>query len=200
MPGVRPEPHADALERGRTGAAEMERRLRPLLEQRPLRERLLLLAALERGAAARYRAWAEEAEAASERRGLRACGAREETIAEAAEGLARAGPEASRALVAPLLPELRAHARAVFAGRERREQLALQAAGERVGARAWRTLAWELEAAAGETLERCAALEEESAAFLEALLATPAVPRPSRRASECSGSGTPPMESKRSGS
>ncbi len=80
---------SDRMERGRAAAAEMERRLRPLIEAQPREHQAVLMAALERGAAARYRSWAEAAASESERRGLLDCALREEQMAiqASAEGV-----------------------------------------------------------------------------------------------------------------
>ncbi len=161
---------SDRMERGRVAAAEMERRLRPLVEAQPREHQSVLMAALERGAAARYRSWAEAAASESERRGLLDCAAREEEIASAAEKLSPDAP-AAETLLAPLLPELRAAYDAVYRGHPREEQMAIQASAERVGASAWRTFAkQESRPEALAALEHCARLEEESAVYLEELL------------------------------
>ena len=63
--------------------------------------------------------------------------------------------------------------RSLFAGLSRDRQLALQARGERLGAATWRSFARVAATPqAREVLLGCARLEEESASFLESILAT----------------------------
>jgi hypothetical protein len=131
--------------------------------------RPVFLAALERGAAARYRAWAEEAPGEAE--GLRACADREEEIARTAEGLFPPD-DATRKRIAEVFPEAaRAYAE-VFTDVALRDQWRIQASAEREGAAAWRALAAaQQDATVVEALERCATLEEESALHLDKLVA-----------------------------
>jgi hypothetical protein len=147
-------------------------RLRPIVEALPEAVRLPFIAALERGAAGRYRGWADQAALPELAAGLRACAEREEEIARRVEALAGRsaaevpGLEAAWAAV-------REVAVAAFAGRPLAEQLAIQAAAERGGAEVWRELAAQA-GVAPETravLLGCAALEEESAAWVERALA-----------------------------
>jgi hypothetical protein len=143
-------------------------RLRPIVEALPEPARLPFIAALERGAAARYRGWAAEAGRPELAAGLRACAEREEEIARRVEALA-----GRTAAEVPGLEAAWAGVRevgvAAFAGRSLAEQLATQAAAERGGAEVWRELA----AQPGtipetrDVLLSCAALEEASAAFVE---------------------------------
>ena len=159
----------DVVQRGREAAARMEGLSAPILEQLPAEHRPVLLAMLERGAAKRYRQWAEGAADASERDGLVACAAREESIATAAEALV---PNAAEILAtfAVHLPALRDAFTQVYGNKSRLEQLAVQAAGERVGAAIWRRFAATADPPAKATFLRCAELEEESADFLDELL------------------------------
>ena len=68
------------------------------------------------------------------------------------------------------LPALRDAFTAVYGDKSRLEQLAVQAAGERVGAAIWRRFAATAGPEAKATFLRCAELEEESAEFLDQLL------------------------------
>jgi hypothetical protein len=141
--------------------------LAPVIERVPASAQHRFLALLERGAAERYRQWA----AASEHRAaLLECAAREEGIAERVERLFPAS-DATLAQLAALVPEARAIYLSLFVGLPLQEQMRIQASAERQGAAAWRAFA----AAASDdgvrsTLEHCALLEEESAAFLDRLL------------------------------
>jgi hypothetical protein len=147
--------------------------LAPLLAQVERARQPLLIALAERLAAERYRGWAAGA-AEPARARLRACAAREEEIAARVEALAPDAAAIQRELLAKH-PELRALNRELFAGRPLAEQLRLQARGERLGAATWRAFAREeTDAARREALLACAVLEEESAAVLEALLASEA--------------------------
>jgi integrase len=132
-------------------------------------ERPAFLARLERLAAERYRAWAEQSPAHGSV--LRACAASEEEIAGRADRLFPMS-EAQRAKLDALLPEARRLYGALFVGLSLREQLQLQAAAELQGANVWRAIAAApgLPHALREALAACAALEEESAARLEQLL------------------------------
>jgi len=159
----------DVVQRGREAAARMEGLSAPILEQLPAEHRPVLLAMLERGAAKRYRQWSEGAADASERDGLLACAAREEAIAAAAEALV-ANPAEILATFTVHLPALRDAFTAVYGDKSRLEQLAVQAAGERVGAAIWRRFAATAGPEAQATFLRCAELEEESAEFLDQLL------------------------------
>lgn len=149
--------------------------LTPLLGKLDGAARAVLLARLERAAAERYRAWALKAPAHAD--ALLACARSEEEIAQHAERLFPLSA-AQQADVAALLRDALALYDATFAPFALREQLALQASAERQGGSAWRAIgaAPGLDAAARETLAACAALEDASAARLDAILATGAMP------------------------
>ena len=144
--------------------------VRGALERVEPRLHPLFIALAERLAAQRYRGWAKEADA-SARSGLLACAEREDQIADR---IAALYPDAA-ALQAKLRtdhPELDGMADAIFAGRPLAQQFAIQAAGERAGAGAWRLFAAQApNDAARRTLLACAELEEASAVYLESLLA-----------------------------
>jgi len=146
--------------------------LRPIVAALPETARLPFIAALERGAAGRYRGWAAEAAHPELAAGLRACAEREEEIARRVEALAGRSAAGIPGLEAAW-SGVREVAVAAFAGRSLAEQLATQAAAERGGAEVWRELAAQPGAApeARAVLLACAALEEESAAFVERALA-----------------------------
>ncbi len=161
---------SDILETGRRTAERMRDVLLPIIQKVPREHQGLLIALLERNAARRYRAWVEEAASDDEKRGLEACATREEEVATRIEALTP-NPQEIQKTFGRYFPELKAAYESVFGGKDRREQMAIQAAAERGGAGVWRALA----AAGGDersrpTLEACALLEEESAEYLETLL------------------------------
>src|SRR5690349_8966030 len=116
---------SDVVQRGREAAARIEGLATPILEQLPAAHRPVLIAMLERGAAKRYRQWAEGAADANERDGLLACAAREESIATAAEGLVANASEVL-ATFSVHLPALRDAFTEVYGNKSRLEQLAVQ--------------------------------------------------------------------------
>lgn len=132
--------------------------------------RPLLLAKLERLAAARYQTWASEHPDQSVIEGLLACADREEEIAKRVESLR---PDAS-AIQDQLLsdhPELLELNRTLFEGRPLKVQFAMQAEGERAGAAVWRAYAVAAsDPAVQKLLLSCSPLEEANADFLESLL------------------------------
>jgi len=126
-----------------------------------------LLSQLERTAAARYRGWAEAVP--EHREGLLACAAREDEIADRVEAMFPPSPE-HRALVDGVLPAARDVYYAAFDGYSPLEQMTIQADAEKQGAGAWQNL----KAAYpehGEALDRLSAIELESAAYLDEVLA-----------------------------
>ena len=143
--------------------------LAPILARVRREQQPLLIAMAERMAAARYRAWADEAELRAHRSELLACAAREEEIAERIEALFPEAAAIQRELLAAN-PEVEGINRDLFAGRPPGEQLTLQAEGERLGAATWRAFAAETSGSARETFQACAHLEEESAVVLETIL------------------------------
>jgi hypothetical protein len=170
-PGSRRAP-ADDLPRVTEG-------LRPVVEALPAEAQLPFIAALERGAASRYRLWAEAVGDGPLAAGLRACAAREEAIAGRIEALA--GRSASQLDgLDQAWSRVREVAVAAYAGRPLAEQLAIQAAAERGGADVWRERAADAGPEAREVLRACAALEEASACFLEGVLAGAPALEPAR--------------------
>ena len=145
----------------------------PLLARIPRAEQPLLIAHAERLAAGRYRSWAGRPEGARHRTDLLACAAREEEIARSVEALFEDAHERQRRLL-EAHPELAEINRSLFDGRPFREQLAIQAGGERLGAATWRSFAKHAsEARARDALLACATLEEANAEVLEAILTEP---------------------------
>jgi hypothetical protein len=139
------------------------------MAQVPEAARPRFLALLERGAAARYRYWAEQLPAHAA--GLRACAAREEEIATRSEAVVPIDAGAREKLES-LIPAARDAYYAIFDGVPILEQLRIQAGAERLGAGAWRGMAQAMsDAHAREVLDGCAVLEEVSASYLDTLVA-----------------------------
>ena len=138
--------------------------------------RLRFLALLERRAAERYRGWAAAVSDPELADGLGACAEREDEIARLVEGLVPAADD-EQATFAALMPGVERATAKLFAG-PLAAQFAAQAAGERASAATWRAAAERRDApAVRDVLLRCATLEEESAAFLESVLARGDLPR-----------------------
>jgi hypothetical protein len=130
----------------------------------------LFIALAERLAAERYRRWAKDTSGAAQR-GLLACAEREDAIADRVAAL-YPDAVAVQATLGADHPELAEMNDALFAGRPLAEQFAIQAAGERAGAGAWRLFASQAPSdEARRTFLACAGLEEKSAVYLESLLA-----------------------------
>jgi hypothetical protein len=149
-----------------------------LLERVAAPERPLLVALAERLAAERYRGWSQDAEQPAHAERLLACAAREEEIAARVESLHPDAAAVQREILAKH-PDLLEINRTLFAQRPLREQFAMQAQGERLGAATWRALARKADdAAARRAFLACAELEEASARVLEEILAAsdPGVP------------------------
>lgn len=126
------------------------------------------LALLERGAAERYRLWAENL--LEHREGLLRCATREDEIADRIEG-AFALDESLRPQLEAPLAEAMAVYYDVFAPLSLRDQLRIQANAERQGAQAWRNIASRHpDRAVIDQLNECSRLEEESADYLDDLL------------------------------
>ncbi len=126
------------------------------------------LALLERGAADRYRQWAERLP--DHRNGLLRCAAREDEIADRVES-AFALDESLRPQLEAPLDEAIAVYYDVFAPLSIRDQLRVQANAERQGAQAWRNIASRHpDPDVIVELNECSRLEEESADWLDDLL------------------------------
>ncbi len=153
-----------------TGIPNIVEILRQALQKVEPQMQPLLLAALERLAARRYRSWADNHADPVVKEGLLACAEREEEIANRVESLAPNAAAIQNKLLADN-PDLLELNRTLFAGRSLTEQFTMQAQGEQAGAAAWKAYA----AAAAdpsvqEILQSCSPLEEANAAFLQSLL------------------------------
>lgn len=127
------------------------------------------LSGLERSAAARYREWADAAPQHAEV--LLECAAREDEIAELIAALFPIAPDVQQT-VDEALPGAIAVYYEVFAPYDVLDQLYLQSEAELQGAQAWVGIAAGIDdPATCETLARCTALEQESAAAVKDLLA-----------------------------
>ena len=145
--------------------------LTPMIQALDEGLRPFFLSRLERGAAGRYRAWAEQVSDVNEREKLLACAAREEEIADRVEALFPVSDEGA-ATADAAVPEARDAYFSVFDGRSLEGQWRVQAHAERQGAMAWRMMATEIDVeATRQALEACSQLEETSAACLDELLA-----------------------------
>ncbi len=141
--------------------------LAPYIGQVPAAQLPNFLAMLERGAAERYRGWAQAIP--EHREGLLRCAQREDEIADTVEALFPIDAAARSELAKPL-PAARDTYYAVFANLELSEQLALQAGAERQGAAAWRGMLADIDnAGMCAKLEYCSRLEETSAAYLDTI-------------------------------
>jgi hypothetical protein len=130
----------------------------------------VLLAALERLAAKRYRSWAEDQPSPEVKAGLLACADREEEIARRIESLVPNATAIQEKLLADH-PELLALNRTLFEGRPLNDQFTMQAQGERAGAAAWRAFAAATsDSAAQGVMQSCSPLEEANAEFLQSLV------------------------------
>jgi hypothetical protein len=133
-----------------------------LFTQCPQSEHRVLLAILERAAAAQYRRWASQV-GDEQRDGMLACARREEEVAAVLEGRAPNAAETARGLM-ERLPDLPARYRSLLEGKGLGRQLAIQAEGERAGAALLRAYAdAETDAVARDALRAAAELEEENA-------------------------------------
>lgn len=142
-----------------------------MLEPVKAERRPLLIAMLERMAAARYRQWAELPDYREARSDLLACADREEEIATRIEALYPDAAALQQELI-EAMPELAGVDEDLFGGRSVRHQFAVLAAGERSGGRVWAQLA---EGAASDNarqaMRSCGPLEEANADVLDRLLA-----------------------------
>ncbi len=151
-----------------TEAPDFRLLLAPFIEKIPESSRPAFLAALERGAADRYRGWAEASLANAS--GLLACADREDEIAQRVDKLFPADAE-GRASIESTIPEARIAYYEVLDCLSITEQWHVQASAERQGAEAWRLLAsQQSDEAVKQELLACADLEEQSAAHLTGLL------------------------------
>ena len=144
--------------------------LAPYIGQVPPEATPRFLALLERGAADRYREWAEQMP--EHREVLMSCASSEDEIADRIEAAFTLDPSLHDALHAPL-PGARDTYYAVFERYSVWDQLRIQANAERQGAQAWRNIATRTsDAHVVQELATCSALEEASADRLDDLIAT----------------------------
>ena len=130
----------------------------------------LLIALLERVAAARYRQWAAEPDYRSKQSELLACAGREERIADQIEALYPNAQILQKEIMEEL-PQLANVDEDLFGGRSLRHQFAVLAVGERAGGRQWQRLAETAPTPqAREAMLACVSLEEDNAATLDDLL------------------------------
>lgn len=149
---------------------EFGRLLAPLLSDLDGSRRPAFLARLEQTAAARYRKWADELP--QWREALLGCGAREDEIADRMMAAFPISAEDAAELDARL-PKAREIYYQAFDGMEPLTQLRVQAAAERQGANAWRTIATQpgLSDEVLAQLAACTTLEEATADVVDALIA-----------------------------
>ena len=144
--------------------------LSPFISKVPDGTRPRFLALLERGAANRYRMWAEQLPEHSAV--LLECSESEDEIANRIEGSFALDEALRDELLAPL-PQATQTYYDAFAPNDIWDQLRIQANAERQGANAWRSIASvHPDAQVIEVLHSCSALEELSADALDALIAT----------------------------
>ena len=143
--------------------------LAPYISQVPPEAIPRFLALLERGAAQRYREWAEMVP--EHREVLLSCAYSEDEIADRIEAAFTIDPSLHDALHAPLPGALDTYY-AVFERYAVWDQLRVQANAERQGAQAWRNIAARTtDAHVLEQLAACSACEEASADRLDDLIA-----------------------------
>ncbi|MCX2980285.1 hypothetical protein EYC98_05305 [Halieaceae bacterium IMCC14734] len=126
------------------------------------------LALLERGAADRYRYWAEQLPDFSD--GLNVCAASEDKIADIVESLFPIAEDLAAEIAGPL-PDARQAYYSVFEPLTLKQQLQIQAAAELQGAKAWEAMLVDgMPAAMREGLEQCMKLERESSTYLYSII------------------------------
>ena len=144
--------------------------LTPFINSVPASALPAFLARLERTAAERYRAWADQLPAHAA--GLLECATREDGIAARIDAIYPAtAPDEVAAMDAAIVPARDTYYE-VFSGLTPSEQMTIQANAERQGAAAWRgMLDGETDPDRRAVLTQCALLEEASADYLDDLLA-----------------------------
>ncbi len=125
-----------------------------------------MLSQLERTAADRYRGWADAVP--EHRKGLLACAAREDEIADRVEALFPPSDE-HRQLVASSIGAARDTYYEVFDGHSPYEQMTIQANAERQGADAWQNLKAAYPHLAAQ-MDELSAIEVQSADYLDSIL------------------------------
>jgi hypothetical protein len=126
------------------------------------------LALLERGAAERYRKWAQQLPAFSE--GLLECSASEDKIADIIESLFLIDDQLKSEIQVPR-PEARDVYYSVFNGLPLADQLSIQADAELQGAEAWRVMVSDDNPEViNQGLKQCMMLEKASSAYLYSII------------------------------
>ncbi len=147
----------------------------PILRKVSAEERPLLISLAERMAAKRYREWAGQLSDQSMKISLLACADREEEVARRVESLFQNANTRQKELLSRV-PELLESGNALFTSLPLKEQFAMQAEGERAGGATWRSYATRTDnTKIGDLYLECALLEEQNAACLDALIASPAL-------------------------
>jgi hypothetical protein len=142
--------------------------LAPFIRQVPPEATPRFLALLERGAANRYRLWADLLPAYADR--LLACAATEDEIADRIEGVFTLAPELHDVVHGALPGALAAYG-AAFDEFGVWDQLRIQANAERQGAHAWQSIAGRMnDPVVLAELAACSALEVGSADVLDGLI------------------------------
>ena len=143
--------------------------LAPFISQVPPDSMPRFLALLERGAANRYREWAEMLPDHADV--LLSCAASEDDIADRIEAACTLDDMHRDVVTAPLPGAIDTYRKA-FGGLDVWDQLRVQANAERQGAQAWRGIATRVgDQVVLDALAACSALEEASADRLDALIA-----------------------------
>jgi len=144
--------------------------LAPILARVPVADQPLLLALSKRVAAERCRSWANAEGDAADRALLLGCAQRDDEIARQIESL-RPDAEAAKKRLFGENPDLLEKDRELFGGRPLREQYAIQANGNRMGASTWQAVAAASRHQAVRALFlACAEHDQESAMVLETLV------------------------------
>ena len=129
----------------------------------------MVVAIIERIAAGKYRAWAEQSEDDIERDGLLACALREDEIANFIESL-QPDPQGMIASLRERIPDFEERYDAVMADLSRTEQLRVQAEGEMGGSGYMSLFAEAAAGAVAARFESLAMLEEANAKYLSRLI------------------------------
>ena len=166
----RPKRGAELIEEGIRRAEATRVLLLAMMGAEPVERQLRVVIALEREAALRYLSWSDESSGA-ESEGLLACARREEEVARLIEDAAFPGQPLD-ASVAELVGRAVVLFQEMYAGLSRDEQMAAQAPSERIGAGLWASLrSSDPGSPLAAVYEQAQKLEEESADYLDALLA-----------------------------
>jgi hypothetical protein len=145
--------------------------LAPYISAIPEASQPAFLAQLERTAAQRYRDWAQALPQHAE--GLIECAGREDEIARRIEKILPAANEQDQKIISETIAPAKACYYQALNPFSVWEQLYIQANAERQGAAAWRMIASQFtDQSIIEALESCSSIEEQSADYVDALLAT----------------------------